>query len=262
MRNFISDLNGVIGGLASKYMTNIPEEPLPEEPPLQLWEIKQKEIKEYINAKIVANINTLESSKTYLEQSSPFWHSSLPRMKTYNEMFIEMEMLIDSLVSYADNYKAPSKPLYEQDVIRNTSVYLFQFVEPANLDVSVYNNEMYSFWDPLDVVSTKVTIDSLFVPLNNELSTFYSTLQLNGTRLHLIVNENNDYFGRLKSFIGIEKSAKLIYTGDILGDPLYQPRIPANKVRIDEIVDSYETMNDLDFALYMQNEREILKVER
>lgn len=267
MRNFISELNGYISTLNSKLMTNIPEEEEaseanPTPTPLTPEELIEKEIKEYINAKIGTSVGYYNSAIAYLGTDSPFYHRTQPRKKTFNEMYIDMEVLVDDLTIYGGNYKENSKTDYSTDIQTNADFYTYEFAEAGLLDVSTYNTSETSFWSGMDATAEKNIIDGLFVPVDNEITTFSSASTANGSNITTIVTENNQYFSRMKSFLALDKTAKWIIAADPLGQPLYDSRTPASKAAIDEILLNESTMTDEDFSAYMKQKREDLKIER
>lgn len=268
MRNFIAELNGHISTLNSKSMTNIPveeEEESPENPtptPMTQEEEIEKEIKEYINDKIGESVGRYNSAISYLSSESPFFHRTEPRNKTFNEMYIDMEPLVDDLAIYAGNYKEISKTAYSTDIETNATFYVYEFVEADLLDVAVYNTSETSFWNGMNTTTEKQIIDELFVPVDGEISDFSTNSISNGSNISNIVSENSQYFARMKSFLSLDKTAKYIIASDPLGQPLYDSRTLTSKAVIDEILLNESTMTDEEFSAYMKQKREDLKIER
>lgn len=257
MRDFISELRGFISSLEDKKMTDIP---VPT--PLTPVELAEKVSKEYINTKIDEVIEAIDSVVSVLSGESPFVHTTEPRKKTRNEMYIDFDELVDIITMYGDNYKTTAKQSYTSDIVENSKFINFAFTEIPALDVSVYNTSDTSFWSGIDPVTEKLIVDRLFVRIETEITTFNNLLTSNSRNIDIINAENRGYIARLKKFLALDKTAKYLTNVDPIGQALYDSRDVTNRAKIDEILSNQAIMSDEVMAAYMAAERESLKIER
>lgn len=268
MRNFISELNGLIGVLQSKKLTIIPPEPPaggddggsdePVEDPIVT-------MKEYVNSKIDETIGKYNSTIAYFNTDAPWYHRTQPRYKTFNELYQDLEEVLDTFAIYSGNYKDNTLDAFASDIDDNTQFLHYELFEAEALDLTFFAELPEGSppdYNPTVPVPTNAEVDAVFVDVNNEIDIFKADAQINGNKLHNIENENQAYFVRMKRLVALDSTAALKADGEDLGNSLYGARIPQSKATIDDLADKILTVNKVELNNYKTQLREDLKIER